>query len=82
MITPIEVSQRFVEAYYKMYCMRMVKSKAEFCSKTDIYTSNFVLMERGERQVSLSQLCALIDNYHVSPEWLFTGSGEIFRYIE
>lgn len=82
MTTPTEVSQRFIEAYYKMYGMRMIKSKTEFCSKTGLYTSNFVLIERGERHVSLSQLCALVDNYNISPEWIFSGSGEVFRYID
>lgn len=82
MITPTEISQRFVEIYYKMYGMRMVKNKTEFCSKVGLFPSNFVQIERGERQASLAQICALIDAYKVSPEWLFTGKGDIFRILD
>lgn len=82
MITSTEVSQRIVSVYYKLYGMRMIKNKTEFCNKMHLYTSNFRQMERGEREATLQHACTLIDVYKVSPEWLFFGSGDVFIYIE
>lgn len=72
-----EITQRFIDAYYKLYAMRVVKTKREFCEKCDskFYPSNFALMERGDRTVSLRHIMGLITAFKVSLKWIFYGTG-------
>ena len=82
MTTTTEISQRFVEAFYKLYAQRIVKTKKEYCTNCGIANTNFCTLEKGGRQVSLAHICTLIDAYHVSPLWLFTGEGNFMYYRE
>lgn len=74
--TPQVVTLRFVQAYYKLFAMGAVKTKAEFSSHCALYRSNFRLMEKGGREASLNNICAMLDYYRISPAWLFKGEGD------
>jgi hypothetical protein len=76
MTTSDEITKRFVTAYYKLYGLREIKTKKEFCKSVDSAPSNFKCMEDGTRNATVDNICRLIDIYHVCPDWLFLERGE------
>ncbi len=73
------ITDRFVESYYKLYSLRLVKSKADFCRSTGIYYTNFWSVENGSRQANLENIFLLVTTYNISAEWLITGKGKTFK---
>ncbi len=73
------ITDRFVEAYYKLYSLRLVSSKAEFCRSTGVFYTNFWSVENGSRQANLENIFLLVKNYNVSANWILTGKG---KFIE
>lgn len=73
-----EVTKRFVESYYNLYQQRVVSSKKQFCDACGLLSTNFHLMEKGERDVTTNHLCHLFQNFGISPVWIFTGKGSFF----
>lgn len=74
-MTSEEITKRFVDTYYELYRMRVVKSKTEFCAPLNLPPSNFIALERGTRTCTLRQICALANSWNVSILWLMTGEG-------
>ena len=75
-MTSEDITKRFVLAYYKIYGLKEVRTRKEFCEKVDSASSNFKCMEAGSRNATVDNICRLIDVYGVSPVWLFLGTGD------
>ena len=75
--TPEQITARYIEAYYTLYSRRIVASRKQFCELTELVPQNFSAIEQGKRSANLNQICALINNLKVSPEWIMTGEGKI-----
>ncbi len=73
------LTNRFVEAYYKLYSLRLAKSKADFCRNTGIHYTNFWGVEKGDRIINLENIYLLVQNYDVSTDWILLGTGEFLR---
>lgn len=73
-----EVSQRFVQSYYSLVGLRIVKTRSEFCKEIGIFPSTFSIISNGERLVTIEQLCKLNERYNISFAWLFGESDKMF----
>lgn len=78
-MTANEVTQRFVECYYTLYSKRVVATKKQFCDAVGTYSYNLNMMQRGQRQATVENLCRAMTHFNISPRWMFTGMGEFFN---
>lgn len=74
-----EVSERFVEAYYRLYALRKVANKKDYCNHIGMFATNFRLVENGKRACTVDQICNLVSEFNVNPNWILLGIGE-FRF--
>lgn len=74
-----QISDRYIQSYYKLYGLQLVDSKKEFCEATNLLPQNFSTIENGTRYATLDNIFQLCLTYNVSPEWVITGRGDFFR---
>ena len=74
------ITKRFVSVYYELKAQGVVDTKREFCEHAAITPSNFAIIERGERQCHLGQVCAIVNHWLVNPTWIMTGKGSMFYH--
>jgi len=72
-----DLSSRWSQVYYTLYALRRVSSKKEFCNAVGMQPQNLRSIETGTRSVPMSALLGIVNAYHVSPEWLFFGTGNM-----
>ncbi len=51
----------------------------DFCYAVGMAPQNLHPIETGRRKASIANLCGIVEVYGVSPDWLFTGEGNMFR---
>lgn len=73
-----KITERYVAVYYKLYGLRRVKSKADFCRSVGVFYTNFWSIEQGKRSVTLDQVVRLVGHYGVSADWILLGKGCMF----
>jgi len=74
-----EITHRFVQSYYKLYGLRIIKSKKEFCEIVGSAPSNFISMEKGMRSPTIENLYLLIKKLGISPGWIMIGEGDFIK---
>jgi transcriptional regulator with XRE-family HTH domain len=74
-----QITANFVQAYYSLVGLRVVKSKKEFCTTIGMHNTNFALMEKGKRNVTIDNICQLTEKYNVSLLWLFGQSKKFLN---
>lgn len=78
-MTTTQITANFVQAYYSLVGLRVVKSKKEFCTTIGMHNTNFALMEKGKRNVTIDNICQLTEKYNVSLLWLFGQSDKFLN---
>jgi len=75
------VIERFIRSFEELRYRGMVDTKGEFCKNVGLSnsTSNFLLLARGKRKPSVTNILLLNKNYGVSMNWIMFGSGEFLE---
>lgn len=77
----IQIIDRFFEAFDEIKKMGKIRFIQEFLDRYNIPKSSFYDARRIREsdRFQVSWLAHLINDYSVSPEWLFSGKGKMFK---
>ncbi|PRY10323.1 phage repressor protein C with HTH and peptisase S24 domain [Pontibacter ummariensis] len=73
------INHRFKTAYDKLVELKKVDSQREFCAKAGINEGNFKKYYNGDRKTNNLILVNMTNAFNLSPEWLLTGEGDMFK---
>lgn len=76
----VQIIDRFFEAFDALKDMGKIKNNQQFIDRYKIPKSTFYDSRRVREsdRFQISWLAHLINDYGVSPEWLFSGKGKMF----
>ncbi|OLA94195.1 MAG: hypothetical protein BHW64_04935 [Candidatus Melainabacteria bacterium LEY3_CP_29_8] len=76
-----EVIKRFFEAIYTLIERKEIRGKQTFTREHNIDRWNLNKLEQDKSRdiFQVAWLSYLVKEYHISPEWLLTGRGEMFK---
>lgn len=77
----IKVIERFYLAINELIAMKRIRGKKTFAEKYGINRGNFsrVSAVPESDMFQVSWLTFIVQDFNVSPEWLLTGRGEMFK---
>ena len=78
MMANIQISKRFIDAYYQLYSLRVVKSRAEYCASVNMHPANFKPIQDGKRYATVESIYRLCRIYNISADWILFGEGDLF----
>ncbi|MDR0865005.1 MAG: hypothetical protein LBO74_08745 [Candidatus Symbiothrix sp.] len=76
-----KVVKRFFEAIYALKERKVIRGKQTFTRRYGINNRNFWLLEQDmSRDIfQMAWLSYLVSDYGVSPDWIITGKGDMFK---
>lgn len=74
-----EVSDRFIEAYERLLSDGRVNDQKTFAAKIGISPSMVTEINKGRSRVGTTAIQNIVLSYNISPEWLLTGNGSMFK---
>ena len=76
-----EVINRFFEAIYTLIERKDIRGKQTFTREHNIDRWNLNKLEQDKSRdiFQVAWLSYLVKEYNISPEWLLTGRGEMFK---
>ena len=77
----VKVVERFFEAIYDLKERKVIKGKQTFTRNYKINSCNFGLLEQDKIRdiLQLSWIAHLVNDFHVSAEWIITGKGKMHK---
>jgi hypothetical protein len=77
----IKIITRFYEAIEELKSMRKIEMYKDFLDRYDIQKTAFYEARRVKEsdRFQVAWLAYLINDYEISPEWLMSGKGKMFR---
>ena len=77
----VKIVERFFEAIYDLKEKKIIRGKQTFTRSYNINSRNFWLLEQDKTRdiLQLSWIAHLVNDFHVSAEWIITGKGKMYK---
>ena len=77
----VKIVERFFEAIYDLKEKKVIRGKRTFTRSYNINNRNFWLLEQDKTRdiLQLSWIAHLVNDFHVSAEWIITGKGKMYK---
>jgi phage repressor protein C with HTH and peptisase S24 domain len=76
------VTQRFIKFHNRLRERKVVKSSRQFALDLDYLPQSLSEILKGRRDVTIELIRKTVDVFHLNPNYLFTGIGEMFMSSE
>lgn len=75
---PTRVTRRFVNCHDELLARQVVKSSSMFAREIGLHRQSVNRILQGDSEATVAMLEAVVDKFGVNPDFLLTGSGEMF----